>query len=56
MARTRLTLASYLRDEWLPATAPPRVGYKTWRERRDTFERYVMPHLGTAELQKVSAA
>ncbi len=54
--RNRLTLASYLRDEWLPATAPPRVTYRTWSDRRDTFERYVIPRIGAVELQKLTPA
>ncbi len=56
VARSRLTLATYLRDQWLPSTAPPKVAHKTWRERRDTFERYVVPSVGSVELQKLNPA
>ncbi len=52
--RTRLTLATYLREEWLPATAPPRVAYKTWKERRDSFEAYVIPRVGQVGLSKLN--
>ncbi len=55
VAPTRLTLATYLRDEWLPATAPPRVAYKTWKERRDSFDAYVIPRVGRVELSKLNA-
>ncbi len=52
----KLTLAAYLRDEWLVATSPPAVAWKTWRERRDSFERHVIPRLGGVELQKLTPA
>ncbi|MDP8930593.1 MAG: Arm DNA-binding domain-containing protein, partial [Actinomycetota bacterium] len=52
----KLTLAAYLRDEWLLATSPPAVAWKTWRERRDSLERHVIPRLGGVELQKLTAA
>lgn len=51
-----VTLAQYLREEWLPATAPPQVKYDTWADRRDTLERYVMPRLGGVALQELNAA
>ncbi|MFN2556641.1 MAG: Arm DNA-binding domain-containing protein, partial [Nitriliruptorales bacterium] len=52
----KLTLAAYLRDEWLVATSPPAVAWKTWRERRDSFERHVITRFGGVELQKLTAA
>ncbi len=29
------TLGQYLREEWLPATAPPRTKWETWNDRRE---------------------
>lgn len=34
--RSKVTVAEYLRDEWLPATAPPRVRFETWNDRGAT--------------------
>lgn len=56
VADSDVTLAEYLRDEWLPATAPPRVKYDTWADRRDNLERYVLPRIGSIRLQDLNAA
>ena len=50
------TLAQYLRDEWLPSTAPPRTKWDTWNDRRQNLETYVLPRIGGVELQKLNAA
>lgn len=53
---TSTTLAQYLRDEWLPSTAPPRTKWETWNDRRQNLETYVIPRIGGVELQKLNAA
>ena len=50
------TLGQYLRDEWLPATAPPRTKWETWNDRRENLETYVIPRIGGVELQQLNAA
>lgn len=50
------TLASYLLDEWLPATAPPRVKFETWKDRRRNLETHVIPRVGGIPLQELNAA
>lgn len=54
--RSAATVSSYLRKEWLPATAPPRVRYDTWDDRRRTLENYVIPRVGDVRLQELNAA
>jgi len=54
--RSTLTLAEYLREEWLPATKPPLVKYETWDDRRRTLEVYVLPRIGGVRLQELNAA
>jgi integrase len=51
-----VTLGEFLRDEWLPATAPPRVKFETWQDRRRNLETYVIPRLGDVPLQDLNAA
>ena len=50
------TLAEYLRAEWLPATAPPRVRYETWDDRRRNLENHVIGRIGGVTLQQLTAA
>jgi integrase len=52
---SRVTLAEYLLDEWLPATAPPRLRYETWHDRKRNLERYVVPRIGKVALQDLNA-
>jgi hypothetical protein len=54
--RSRVTVADYLRDEWLPATAPPRVGHGTHAKRTGHVETYIAPGIGGAALQELNAA
>ncbi|MBA2729966.1 MAG: Arm DNA-binding domain-containing protein [Euzebyaceae bacterium] len=54
--QSTLTLAEYLVDEWLPATAPPRVRHETWVDRRRNLENYVVPRVGAIQLQELNAA
>jgi integrase len=51
-----LTLASFLREEWLPATSPPRVKYETWADRKRNLENYVIPRIGAIKLQELNAS
>jgi integrase len=54
--RSTVTVAAYLRDEWLPATAPPRVGYGTHQKRTGHINTYVAPRIGGVPLQELNAA
>jgi integrase len=54
--RSRVTVADYLRGEWLPATAPPRVGYGTHLKRTGHVETYIVPRIGGVPLQELNAA
>lgn len=56
VATSDLTVGQYLREEWLPAMAPPRLKYDTWADRCDALERYVIPRIGSIRLQDLSAA
>jgi integrase len=49
------TVAEYLCDEWLEATAPPHVGYETWGDRKRNIGHHVVPHLGDLRLQDLNA-
>jgi integrase len=51
-----VTLGAYLRNDWLPATAPPRVKFDTWKDRRENLEAYVIPRIGEVALQDLNAA
>jgi integrase len=51
-----VTVSDYLRDEWLPATAPPRVRHETWQDRRNNLERHVISRIGEIKLQDLTAA
>jgi integrase len=53
--RTSLTLADYLRDEWLPAVCPPNLRESTWQSYQGELGRHVIPHLGGVKLQKLNA-
>lgn len=50
-----LTVAEYLRHHWLPAIKPPRIKPKTWRDRRESCENYVIPRIGEVKLDKLAA-
>jgi integrase len=50
-----ISLAAFVRETWLPATAPPRVRWKTWDDRRQQLETYVIPRLGHLELRDIRA-
>lgn len=54
--RSNVMLAEYLLEEWLPATAPPRVRHETWVDRRRNLEHYVIPRVGWVALQDLNAA
>jgi integrase len=54
--RSRVTVADYLRGEWLPATAPPRVGHGTHQKRTGHVETYIVPRIGGVPLQELNAA
>ena len=56
VARSSTTVGAYLLDQWLPATAPPRVRYETWNDRRSNLELYVLPRIGGVALQELSPA
>ncbi|MBA2557082.1 MAG: tyrosine-type recombinase/integrase [Chloroflexi bacterium] len=53
---SKATVATFLRDEWLPATAPPRVKYETWSDRRRNLEDHVISRIGGIALQDLNAA
>ncbi len=52
---TRITLADFLVDEWLPAVAST-VRTSTLRSYRLHVERYIVPRIGSRRLQQVSGA
>jgi integrase len=54
--RSAVTVAEYLLDEWLVATAPPQVKYETWDDRRRNIKTYVIPRIGGVRLQELNAA
>jgi hypothetical protein len=54
--RSNVTLGEYLRGEWLEATAPPRVKYETWDDRRRSLEVHVIPRIGGIPIQDLNAA
>lgn len=56
VAPSTTTVADYLLDQWLPATAPPRVAHQTWADRKSNLEQHVIPHVGDIRLQTLSAA
>ncbi len=56
VTRSTTTLADYLRGEWLPATAPPRVAYGTHAKRRGHVDTYIVPRIGGVPLQQLTAA
>jgi integrase len=51
----RLTLADYLRDEWLPPVRH-RLRFSTYDAYRRNIERHVIPRLGRIRLQKLRPA
>lgn len=53
---SKLTVAEFLLDEWLPSTAPPRVKYETWKDRERNLKAHVIPQLGGLSLQELNAA
>jgi integrase len=56
VANNTVSLGDYLTQEWLPATAPPRIKHSTWSDRRLNLELHVVGHLGAVGLQDLSAA
>jgi integrase len=50
------TLRAYLLEQWLPATAPPRVRPDTWQDRSRNLRLHVVPAVGDVPLQDLSAA
>jgi integrase len=56
VSTTAMTLAEYLRDEWLPATAPPRVKFETWSDRKRNLQDHVISRIGGVGLQNLNAA
>lgn len=56
VTRSTLTVRDFLIEEWLPATAPPRVKYETWKDRKRNLEQHVAAHIGGVTLQGLSAA
>ena len=53
---SRRTLASFLRDEWLPAVQPPALRLSTWATYQTHFDAYVIPRIGEVELQRLTPA
>jgi hypothetical protein len=53
---SNVTLATFLREEWLPATAPPQVKYETWNDRKRNLEDHVIARIGGIGLQDLNAA
>lgn len=51
-----LTVAEYLRDEWVEATRPPQVRFETWEDRRRNLDYHVIEHIGEIRLQELNAA
>ena len=49
-----LTVADFLRDEWLPAVQPPNLRPATWNSYRSELERHVIPHIGSVALQQLN--
>jgi integrase len=50
------TVGTFLLDEWLTATAPPRVRPDTWQDRDRNLRLHVVPHVGDVPLQDLGAA
>ena len=48
------TVAQFLLEEWLPASAPPRVKYDTWEDRRSNLDLHVVPRIGRVKLQRLT--
>ena len=46
VATSTMSLGEFLSGEWLPATAPPRVKFETWSDRKRNLEDHVIPRLG----------
>lgn len=56
VATSTMNLGEFLSDEWLPATAPPRVKYETWSDRKRNLEAHVIPRVGGVVLADLNAA
>lgn len=52
---SKLTLAAYLREEWLPTVKPPKLREATWASYRAELEKQIIPTLGPVPLQGVNA-
>ncbi|MEX0592020.1 MAG: tyrosine-type recombinase/integrase, partial [Nitriliruptoraceae bacterium] len=53
---TKRTLGNYLIEDWLTATAPPRVVESTYAKRKLHVNTYVVPRIGSVPLSDVSGA
>lgn len=51
---TTMTLAEYLRDQWLPAVKPPKLRRTTWVGYRRIVETRIAPRIGGVRLQEVN--
>lgn len=51
---TSLTVATFLRDEWLPAVQPPNLRAATWTSYCAETRRHVLPHIGEVPLQQLT--
>lgn len=47
---SKLTVAEFLQEEWLPAIRPPRVAETTYRDRKVNVEAYIVPRIGQVAL------
>ena len=50
----RISLASFLTDEWLPSRRPPVLEESTWHSYDRYLRLHVIPHIGAIPLQKLS--
>lgn len=53
---TTRTLGAFLVEEWLTATAPPRVTESTYAKRELHVDNYVLPRIGAIPLSEVNGA
>ena len=50
----RISLASFLTDEWLPSRRPPVLEESTWHSYDRYLRLHVIPHIGAVPLQKLA--
>lgn len=53
---SKLTVESFLCDDWLPAIQPPQLAPATWHGHRGRINLYIVPRLGKLLLQELNAA